>query len=398
MIKIYFPLRTLLVRLFTKMPVATVTVRKLKNQLSGLDLSIPTIKEIPGILVDTVEYHVLVVSNLSFFKLPQHKETDVVQFVIPKHFEDFENLRKGLIIQYPGTVLPTLSSSILSNFLEPNTTERTAELQDFLKFIALTPKLATSHVTLEFLGVNPLTAGKYTNPKGTSDQEEGSSRKSSTSQPSRLRLFEEDEDESSDLFGSEASKDDAIEDEIFSTKSVSAPRRENIKLFEGPLADLDAAATAEDLKSLRLPSTEASGNSFKADTEDVSSLLKVEDDITQLLKLEEAVKSRQKMKAEPTSKLQSVHSTTDSSHHLVPTSPSSPLKPSLPPKPAVGKKPVLPQKPTSLHSADRLATSEAKKMENEKGKPATSELDLGDILKYINENPLEKEGERDLFS
>lgn len=44
-------------------------------------------------------------------------------------------------------------------------------------------------------GVNPLTAGKYTNAKGISDQEEGSSKKSSASQPSRLRLFEEDEDE-----------------------------------------------------------------------------------------------------------------------------------------------------------------------------------------------------------
>jgi len=75
-------------------------------------------------------------------------------FKIPKHFDDFENLRKGLTIQYPGTVLPTLSSSILSSFLEPNTTERTVELEEFLRFIALTPKLATSHVTLEFLGLN----------------------------------------------------------------------------------------------------------------------------------------------------------------------------------------------------------------------------------------------------
>lgn len=120
---------------------------------------------------------------------------------------------------------------------------------------------------------------------------------------------------------------------------------------------------------------------------------RVEDDITQLLKLEEALKSRQKMKAGPTSQVKSVHSTTD---HLVPTSPSSPLKPSVAPKPAVGKKPLIPKKPTSVLSAEKQATSEAK--QNEKLGPATSELGLGDILKYISENPLEKEEEPDLFS
>lgn len=49
---------------------------------------------------------------------------------------------------------------------------------------------------------------------------------------------------------------------------------EKIKLFEGPLADLDAAASRDDLKRLGLPPTEASGNTFKPETEDVSSLLK----------------------------------------------------------------------------------------------------------------------------
>lgn len=49
---------------------------------------------------------------------------------------------------------------------------------------------------------------------------------------------------------------------------------EKIKLFEGPLADLDAAASQDDVKRFGLPSTEASGNTFKPDTEDVSSLLK----------------------------------------------------------------------------------------------------------------------------
>ncbi|XP_013391060.1 HCLS1-binding protein 3 [Lingula anatina] len=66
------------------MPQATVTVRELKNKDMGLDLSVPTHKVIPGLIRSTVEYHVVVVSELHFFKSPKHRETDVVQYMKPK--------------------------------------------------------------------------------------------------------------------------------------------------------------------------------------------------------------------------------------------------------------------------------------------------------------------------
>ena len=56
--------------------------RKLRNADSGVDLSVPTHKESPGLLTTTVDYHVVVVSNQPVFKSPKHKDTDVVQFMV----------------------------------------------------------------------------------------------------------------------------------------------------------------------------------------------------------------------------------------------------------------------------------------------------------------------------
>ncbi|KAI0219221.1 hypothetical protein LSAT2_029181 [Lamellibrachia satsuma] len=90
------------------MPAATVTIRKLKNKESCVDLSVPTNKEIPGLVTVTVEYHVVVVSDQAVFKSPKHKDTDVVQFMISKHYEDFENLRRKLVSSFHGTSFPQL--------------------------------------------------------------------------------------------------------------------------------------------------------------------------------------------------------------------------------------------------------------------------------------------------
>lgn len=56
--------------------------REVKNKETGLDISIPNYKETPGLLGSTVGFNVVVVSRLSFFKSPKHKENDVVQFMV----------------------------------------------------------------------------------------------------------------------------------------------------------------------------------------------------------------------------------------------------------------------------------------------------------------------------
>ena len=50
--------------------------------MTGLDLTVPTYKSLPGLLSASIEYQVVVVSRLQCFKSPKHKESDVVQFVV----------------------------------------------------------------------------------------------------------------------------------------------------------------------------------------------------------------------------------------------------------------------------------------------------------------------------
>ncbi len=59
-----------------------VAFREVKNKVTGLDLSIPSHAVIPGLLSSTIDYHVVVVTNLAVFKSPKHKETDTVQFMV----------------------------------------------------------------------------------------------------------------------------------------------------------------------------------------------------------------------------------------------------------------------------------------------------------------------------
>ena len=56
--------------------------REVKNKSTGIDLFIASHKEIPGLLSSTIEYHVVVVSTLPFFKGPKHRESDTVQFMV----------------------------------------------------------------------------------------------------------------------------------------------------------------------------------------------------------------------------------------------------------------------------------------------------------------------------
>ena len=59
--------------------------RELKNKDTGIDLSIPSYREVKGMLGSSYEYQVMVVSNLQYFKTAKHKESDNVQFVVRQY-------------------------------------------------------------------------------------------------------------------------------------------------------------------------------------------------------------------------------------------------------------------------------------------------------------------------
>lgn len=57
--------------------------RDLKNKETCIDLAVVSYKEFPASFMrSTYEFQIVVVSSLSCFKLPSHKESDVVQFTV----------------------------------------------------------------------------------------------------------------------------------------------------------------------------------------------------------------------------------------------------------------------------------------------------------------------------
>ena len=55
--------------------------RKIKNVETGVDISVPS-HQTADSPRNVKDYHVIVISNLPHFKLPQHDEDDTVQFMV----------------------------------------------------------------------------------------------------------------------------------------------------------------------------------------------------------------------------------------------------------------------------------------------------------------------------
>ncbi|XP_077863299.1 uncharacterized protein LOC144346423 [Saccoglossus kowalevskii] len=171
-----------------------LTTRELRNEDTGIDITVPTYKEIPGLLSTTAEYHVIVISKLSYFKTPKHKDNDIVQFMVPKKYGDFEELHKTLDEMYSGTAFPELPKKTLL-IKDSTVQERRRCFDRLMVFIAENHKVCCSPPVLEFLGVNPIKAGRYrknidvdVKPKKsqeTTEKDEGTVKQLSTSARAR---------------------------------------------------------------------------------------------------------------------------------------------------------------------------------------------------------------------
>ncbi|KAL3892419.1 hypothetical protein ACJMK2_004627 [Sinanodonta woodiana] len=343
------------------MPAATITVRELKNKDTGIDLSIPTYQEVPGRLGSVFEYNVVVVSRLSYFKSPKHKETDNVQFTIQKKFSEFEDLHSKMTAKFSGTMFPPLpKKALIVN--EATAKERRGGLENFLKFLSRTPKLSTSSLLLEFLGVNAVKAGKFRRLEvvegmDEEDEEEESVRKTedqgeqeNVKEPdtgSKMNLFDEEQEEDTDLFveGDMDRGDTDISAEI-KTTAVTQSTRGETKLFED--IDLGGGIVAEDENQLLFVISETGPadqskqrknkpNLFEEEGEDNSDLFQIDDDLEKFLSLD------LKSKFPVTDKDSPVHKSQDS---LVNVSEEA-HSPNIP-KPAPRAKPPISRKPTSL--------------------------------------------------
>ncbi|XP_069106079.1 HCLS1-binding protein 3-like [Argopecten irradians] len=407
------------------MPSATVTVRELKNKDTCIDITVPTYKETKGLLQSTFEFHVVVVSSLPFFKSAKHKPGDVVQYMVSKKFAEFEDLHSKLGVKFSGTVLPPLSKrAIIVN--DSVAKERRGNLDSFLKFVACTPKLSTSSILLEFLGVNAIKAGKYrkdgelqddTDTKSSEDQDDCTEQEKQDVEQS---LFDEEEDENADDFFAK-DEDAGGEDMLGGIGNDYGGRFEDdTKLFEDQ--DLSGALTEEDANELVLPAardvkTKDSSSLFT--DEDNSDLFQIDDDLDKLLKIEPK-KPDPKPKPSPRPAVMSEKPVVSSKKPSVPSqkpavSPDKPApaprkpkpaetkdaitKPTTKPKPVLSPKPALPKKPGAggQEGKPELPKKPASSPEEVAEKTTVESLDTDDIMQYIQQNA-SQDDDLDLFS
>ncbi|XP_077990704.1 uncharacterized protein LOC144445026 [Glandiceps talaboti] len=339
-----------------------VTTRELKNTETGIDISIPTYEEIRGLLASTTEYHVIVISKLHYFKTPKHKDNDVVQFMIPKKYSDFEILHKTLDEQYPATVLPDLPKKTLM-IKDSTVQQRRQTFEKLMKFIAANKKICASPTVLEFLGVNPAKSGKFRKVTKSTEEIEKDRKSESTGEDSKDEeklklkktksdLFGDDEvDNDADLFGD--TKTSETDDIFTSVDKVTSEKESSAVLFEEQDLEMGPSMKEEGLFVPQYIEEEEKERRFE-DEENTEDLLKIEDDIDKLLQIDP---NKPKTKPKPSA------------------------KPTPPPKPS----PKKDKKVSAEEDPFTMATGDA------------SDLGQDDILKYIQDNTQEEEATLDLF-
>ncbi|XP_030830183.1 HCLS1-binding protein 3-like [Strongylocentrotus purpuratus] len=208
---------------------AIVTPRTLKNTETGIDITVPEFRTITKLLSNQEEFHVIVISSLPYFKSPDHKPEDVVQFMVPKWYSDFESLHKAMSDRYPATIFPDLPKKVL--MVRDSTPQgRRSAFEKLMQFIAASPKVCCSPILLEFLGVPSSKIGavegqeKESESRGSGDGTQKDDMKSPTksvkSQSSSL-FGEEDSDD--ELFKTEKGDVDEADSDLFSPSPRHAP-------------------------------------------------------------------------------------------------------------------------------------------------------------------------------
>lgn len=297
----------------------TLTNRELKNKATGIDIRVPQHEHISGPLGGNVLYHVIVVTRLFYFKTPgKHKESDVVQFMIPQKYEVFEDLCAKLSQKFPSVVF---SSPPKKTFLVSDSviSDRRRYMEDVLQQIARTPKLACSSLVLEFLGakrghkdVNRLEITQTKKDPKAEEEESSEQKPVKEEEVEDVDLFAKTDE--TDVAQNNGNEEDEEEDLFATAKGSSEAQMTGFSIFDNnDKEDLDD----EDINKLFIPAG-ADENKISLEVEDNSQLLNIEDDLDKLL--------------------------TTKSKPVKPAKPAKPEKPVA--KPRLKPKPDLKPKPT----------------------------------------------------
>lgn len=345
------------------MPAATVTIRELKNKDTGIDLSVPTYKEIKGLLGSSYEYHVMVVSNLSYFKTAKHKESDNVQFMIPKKFPDFEELYTKMNAKYCGTAFPPLPKKVLL-MNDTVAKERRSGLEYIMKFLAMTPKLCTCPLLLQFLGVSPMKAGRMKNMEVADKIVAEQDKPHVTEEQDKLGTEKEEPELTENLFDEDDDQDDDDSD-MFS--GVPSSREEDNEVDTKIFEDQELGGGINDgegddlfLTDAKLENTQATDRLETG--EDNSDLFQIDDDLERIMTLDLKPKHNVDIVDDDPSQTSDKYSATTES-----TQPKLPERPEIKSKPNITKKPVESEAKTDIDFDEIVAKSE--KVENVSQRP-----------------------------
>ncbi|GBL77516.1 HCLS1-binding protein 3 [Araneus ventricosus] len=144
------------------MTTPSVTLRSIKNEDTGIDISVPRFKEeeapLGGI---SVLYEIFVVTKLEIFKTRLHKSGDTVHFTIFKAYREIEDLYNKLNKRYPKAGLPPVPKAS-SKYTDD---ERVEALDLFFKAIAKNIEICHSSTFTHFIGINSHRLPSFSLPK-----------------------------------------------------------------------------------------------------------------------------------------------------------------------------------------------------------------------------------------
>lgn len=259
----------------------TLTNRELKNRATGIDIRVPQHEQVSGPFGGSVLYHVIVVTRLFYFKTPsKHKESDVVQFMIPQKYEVFEELCNRLTQKFPSVVFsPPPKKTFISS--DAVITERRLYMEEVLQQIAHTPKLACSSLVLEFLGAkrghNDINRLEVT--QSVKDEDSSEQKNSKEEVVEDIDLFAEtDKTDISQTEHDEEDREDLLSLAKVSSAGKSPLQTKDLSIF----GTNDNEDGDDDINNLFVPAG-ADEKKFNIEIEDNSQLLNIQDDLDKLL-------------------------------------------------------------------------------------------------------------------
>ncbi|XP_038051394.1 HCLS1-binding protein 3-like [Patiria miniata] len=219
------------------MTAAIGTSREIKNKETGLDIFVPEYREVSGMLTSYEEYHVIVITNLAYFKTIRNKADDNVQFMVVKRYGDFEALHKALSERFPATILPDLPRKVFM-MKDSKPQERRQCFDNIMRFIATSTKVCCSNLVLTFLGVKLERIHQIEEGKDENDtKDESADNKELPPGPVKRRskmlssgsqqssLFSDEPEDEFDFFQEDPNakglNSEDVEDDLFTTNSVT---------------------------------------------------------------------------------------------------------------------------------------------------------------------------------